>query len=669
MNYRKFFISQIFLLAFPSILLSSFAIYAILGQKAIITRKIEETYLHLLRSTQQRIAEKLEEKEDKIYFSLKEYAENELSQMQILDPLYSHIFIVRNGKTIYPAQRNKNFSELTTLDLHNYNEFQQGHYYEFQKRDYLSAIEAYRKIPKDKTTLGITLLAIARCYKKNGSYAKALDTYNDLATLFQDSKSLREFQLVVNAKLQIISISKYQQDMKKAHENSLFLLEFLYANKLCIPQNIYEYYKEIVNSDIKKIKNNHDLPSEVKNNLLQQHSQIITLYEKKQEQEQLLKKIHHLIDYIQKENKISGYLQYKDKEEQHFIYFFRFAYNIALYKINIDALKNSLSSIVSNKQLGQEFFLTIIDDAGNSINTINKEAHLIISRPISPSFPFWSIAIYSQNASSLENLTRQKSYLYFGGIFFVIILLFMGLYVFISSFIKEIKSSRLQSDFVSNVTHELKTPLTSIKMFVETLLMGRVDDEKEQLQCLNVIAAESDRLSRLIDRILDFAKMKENKRNFYFTKEDLGKVIASTSTQFQEKRPDCSIKLNINDNLPKIAIDVDAVNQALMNLLSNAYKYTEKENKNIVISCAKKGKYLEIRVKDNGIGVPRHEQQRIFQKFYRVEDRRAAKIEGTGLGLALVSSIVDAHKGKVNVTSKVSVGSEFIISLPIHSSV
>ncbi|BBM82245.1 sensor histidine kinase [Candidatus Uabimicrobium amorphum] len=669
MNYRKFFISQIVLLALPSILLSSFAIYAILGQKAIITQKIEETYLHLLRSTQRRVSQVLGEKEYQVYVTTKNYTENETQQLTLLDPFYTHVFLVRNNKIVYPTQRNKNFPEATSLDLHNYNAFQQGHFYEFQEKDYPRAIEAYRQIPQDKTTLGMTLLAIARCYKKNNNFTKALDTYNDVATLFQDSKSLREFQLVVNAKLQMIAIKKYQQDMKQAYENCLLLLEFLYANKLRVPENLYTHYHKMVEEDIVKIKNNQDLTSETKTSLLQQHAQIIEVYEQKQQQELLLRQIRHLIDYIQKENKDRGYLQYKDNNEQHFIYFFRFEYSIALFKINIAALKKKLRTIVSGKQLGQEFFITIIDEAGRPINDIDKQAHMIISRPISNDFPFWSVAIYSQHASSLENLTRQKSYLYFGGIFFVIILLFMGLYVFISSFIKEIKSSRLQSDFVSNVTHELKTPLTSIKMFVETLLMDRVADKKEQLQCLNVIAAESDRLSRLIDRILDFAKMKENKRKFYFTQEDLGSVISKTATQFQEKRPDCSITLNIKKGLPQISLDVEAINQALMNLLSNAYKYTEKENKNIIISCNKKGKkYLEVRVKDNGIGVPRHEQQRIFQKFYRVEDRRAAKIEGTGLGLALVSSIIEAHKGKVNVSSKVGVGSEFTFSLPIHSS-
>lgn len=277
--------------------------------------------------------------------------------------------------------------------------------------------------------------------------------------------------------------------------------------------------------------------------------------------------------------------------------------------------------------------------------------------------------MYLKNVRSLDELSHYRSRLYSTGIIVIILTLILGIYVSFATFVKAAKSTRLKSDFVSSVTHELKTPLTAIKMFVETLLMGRAKNKEEQKEYLQIIASESERLSRLIDRILDFARMEQRKRTFHFNYEDIKDVVEEVSLHFQNQilnQDSCEINLSIEENLPKLFLDKEAIRDVMMNLISNAHKYNNKDKQIIDIKIEKVGSHeIVVSVKDNGIGIPRHETNRIFEKFYRIEDPLSRRIEGTGLGLALVKSIIKAHRGKVRVQSKINLGSEFIITLPV----
>jgi two-component system phosphate regulon sensor histidine kinase PhoR len=231
---------------------------------------------------------------------------------------------------------------------------------------------------------------------------------------------------------------------------------------------------------------------------------------------------------------------------------------------------------------------------------------------------------------------------------------------------KEARVARLQTDFVNKVSHDLRTPLTSIRMFVETLQLGRLNDRERQAEALEIISEETARLSALINRLLDWARMESGKRSYDFVRQPLGPVVDAALQAFEPQRLSVPTKVRreLPPDLPPVMCDREALTEALLNLLNNAFKYTGPE-KAITVSAARAGPTVQISVADNGPGIPVPDQKRIFDKFYRAQDPLQRTIEGSGLGLAMVQHIVSAHGGKVAVASEVGHGATFTITLPV----
>jgi two-component system, OmpR family, phosphate regulon sensor histidine kinase PhoR len=231
---------------------------------------------------------------------------------------------------------------------------------------------------------------------------------------------------------------------------------------------------------------------------------------------------------------------------------------------------------------------------------------------------------------------------------------------------REANLSQLQSDFVSKVSHELRTPLTSIRMFTETLRLRRGDPELES-RCVDALGKESLRLQTLIDRLLEWGRMESGRRVFIKRETEPGKVVEAAVQSFEpvRERRGVDLEVNIEPNLPLVMADHDALVDAVVNLLSNAYKYGG-EPRRIAVSATSNGGRVRISVKDNGGGIARIEHKRIFQKFYRVDDRLSRQKEGSGLGLSIVDHIVKAHGGRVELESELGSGSTFSLVLAGH---
>ncbi len=228
---------------------------------------------------------------------------------------------------------------------------------------------------------------------------------------------------------------------------------------------------------------------------------------------------------------------------------------------------------------------------------------------------------------------------------------------------KEANLSRLQTDFVSKVSHELRTPLTSIRMFAE--MLEKEEDPERISVCLDVLQRETVRLSDRIERLLDWGRM-ESGRRVYEHKPDTIRGIVEEAVQAHVTATlgrGAEVEVDVPEGLPQVMADRGAMVDAISNLLSNAWKYTG-EDKRIRVSAREDGKWVRIAVKDNGHGIPKHEQRQVFDKFYRSDDRLARAVEGSGLGLAIVRHVVRGHGGKIEVESEVGVGSTFTILLP-----
>ncbi len=243
---------------------------------------------------------------------------------------------------------------------------------------------------------------------------------------------------------------------------------------------------------------------------------------------------------------------------------------------------------------------------------------------------------------------------------------YFGVLLIIEDVTKIKKLESIRSDFVSNVTHELKTPLTSIRGFIDTLKGGAIKEEAVANRFLDIIDIEAERLYSLIQDILLLSEI-ESKREYEIIPFDINECINSVIELLESKLTDkVKIIFEPQPYLKPFVCNPDRMKQLLINLLDNAIKYTEEGS--ITISCKEEDNKLILRIKDTGIGIGKEYLSRIFERFYRVDKGRSRKKGGTGLGLSIVKHIVELYNGNIQVESKPGVGTEFKISLPYGSS-
>jgi len=229
--------------------------------------------------------------------------------------------------------------------------------------------------------------------------------------------------------------------------------------------------------------------------------------------------------------------------------------------------------------------------------------------------------------------------------------------------------AKLQTEFVQKVSHDLRTPLTSIRMFVETLQGGRVKEPEKVEECLTLLAQETARLTAMVERLLKWASMEAGKRVYSPTQVrpeqiiDAALSVIDPQVVLARREGTVDVERELAEHLPFVEVDVAAFTEALVNLLQNAMRYTGRD-KWIRVRCVRRDKDVEITVADNGPGIPIAHQRLIFEKFYRVLDPANPNVDGTGLGLAMVHHIVSAHSGSVTVESDVGRGAAFHIFLP-----
>jgi signal transduction histidine kinase len=249
------------------------------------------------------------------------------------------------------------------------------------------------------------------------------------------------------------------------------------------------------------------------------------------------------------------------------------------------------------------------------------------------------------------------------GVFYVA--LFLGVLYTGRTLYREAHVSRLKTDFVSLVSHELKTPLTSIRMFIDMLDTGRVRDPEEQKRVYGMLARETARLTEMIDGVLDWARIEGGKKQYHLEPVPVQRLVDAVSESFRLQRAEAvmDFQVEVAPGLPPVRADQAAFSGALLNLLQNAFKYTG-DHKHIVLRALADGEQVVFEVEDNGVGIARREQKRIFDRFYRVDSMLTRVTDGSGLGLSIAQRIVAAHGGRISVDSAVGKGSTFRIHLP-----
>jgi signal transduction histidine kinase len=332
-------------------------------------------------------------------------------------------------------------------------------------------------------------------------------------------------------------------------------------------------------------------------------------------------------------------------------------------------LESVLPEALGNVQLNDGVEVILADLAGRPLSG-KKNASTALplaSEYFEDNFPPWKIELFQAPAKGMEILDLRRNF-YFWTILTLIIVLAFGAFLLARTIAHEMEILKIKSDFVSSVSHEFKTPLASIKALMERLVDGKVRDTGKMDQYFSIIAQDTDKLTRLVNNLLDFSKIEEGKKEYVFSDTDIVRIATEQVERFikeqVEEGPD--IRLAITGEIPIVRVDADALSRAMANLLSNAVKFTP-PGKTIRVGLSSHGENVVLDVEDEGIGIHPDEIKKVFEKFFQGRNALGQSFKGTGLGLTLVKHIVEAHGGSILVESRLGLGSKFTMVFPIKS--
>ncbi len=370
------------------------------------------------------------------------------------------------------------------------------------------------------------------------------------------------------------------------------------------------------------------------------------------------------------ENKLNVLLWYRSPRDTNLIFG---------AEMSLPRLKEGLKSVPQNLDpaLRDDVAVALLDENAKPVAIAPPGfqanwKHPFVATELGEGLPHWETAVYLLDPAKLAESARTLKLTL--GLLIAVLLLAIGAggWLIVADLNRQLTLARQKTDFASNVSHELKTPLTSIRMFSELLADGRVTEPDKRQSYLHIIAAEASRLSRLINNVLDFSRMERGEKKYDFQKCELAALVRETVETYRPhlEANGFNIRCNGPDNGIMVNGDRDALAQVVVNLLSNAEKYSDgrKEIEVQMEQAREPLPYAETRILDRGTGVPRGCEEKIFDKFYRAHDSLSSGIQGSGLGLTLARQIARAHGGDVIHQPREGGGSCFILRLPIANS-
>jgi nitrogen-specific signal transduction histidine kinase len=366
------------------------------------------------------------------------------------------------------------------------------------------------------------------------------------------------------------------------------------------------------------------------------------------------------------ENMKANQLQYLPLEGKALYYAYRKENSITILALFSAENITSIFADVGMEFKDSDVVYRILDDSGRFVagaaGKLDDEP--FASTALGEGFPGWRIELAFKTGDVFEKAASKHIAIYvWTGVLVIVLILLAGGFA-AQAVRKQIKLNKLKNDFIATVSHELKTPLASIRLLVDTLLEGNYKDQQQVTDYFQLVSKENERLTRLVDNFLTFSRMERNKQTFAMTwtsPASIAKTAAeAVKTKFSAGR--CDFQMQIADNLPDIYADHDIMVTAVVNLLDNSYKYSY-DNKKIELKVFSEDNFVCFSVKDNGIGLNRRQIRKIFDRFYQADTSLSRRAEGTGLGLSIVKFIVDAHKGTISVDSEPGQGTTFTIRL------
>ena len=522
----------------------------------------------------------------------------------------------------------------------------------------------------------------ARCLMKLGRYEPALRRYERIESEHPDAVGESGAPLALLAGLQAAACCRELGDPAKAGEKALSMLGDILEMRWSLDEGRFRAYVSLASDAIEGILAGEDKPASGKlADYRTRYEGLKRLLREKDQQWGTLRAIRQDIvpDLRKRQNGASGAgtplrfsrtlrgrtflivaVPVPDPERPS-------ESGIAGVSIKQEALLAGIPSRVETDADSDGGPRVVISDLeGNAL--LGDEGDAVKSEAVTEffdeNFPPWKIEVFRGPAEGTR-IPFQKSF-YFWTIITLVIILTFGAVLIVRTIGHEMDVLRLKSDFVASVSHEFKTPLTSMRALLERLREGKVSDPGRMSEYFSQISRNTDQLNRLVKNLLDFSKIEEGKREFRFVPTDLAEFVTAQVAEFKrnELGPGIEVRLRTDPDVPPVSVDRDAVSQAVTNLLDNAVKFSSGDRA-VEVHVGRSGDRVFIEVADKGIGIPQDELGRVFEKFYQGGNAAKLSARGTGLGLTLVKHTVEAHGGEVSVKSRVGEGSTFRLAFPI----
>lgn len=341
---------------------------------------------------------------------------------------------------------------------------------------------------------------------------------------------------------------------------------------------------------------------------------------------------------------------------------------LVCYQMNFDKILELLDRRL--RDLQDRFYVSIVDFENNGIygQPISRSSNYFYETRFPSTLYKWILQIVPRNYTELElGVKNQRR----TSLFFIILsmlLIFFSLAIISVGWRHDRQLRQLKENFISNVSHELKTPLSLIRMFSEILVMGRIKSEDKKQEYYRIIHNESDRMSRLINNLLDFANLIRGIEHKHFEKINIAQLVTKALEAYRYEVEKSGFRLNVEvaEDIPDSFADPNAITMALFNLLDNSVKYSG-DQKQVDVRVDRTDGFVNLAVIDKGLGIPLSEQGRIFDKFYRGNEPSVRRVRGSGIGLAITKHVAEMHGGDVVVVSEPGKGSAFTLRIPIRN--
>jgi len=563
---------------------------------------------------------------------------------------------------------------------------QEGQRYEFQENAQQKALTIYQQALAQASHQQMQaewLNAIARVQTRLALFPDALQTYHKLAQDYSQIRMASGMPFGLAARLELGSLFFVTKDSLRAIQAFLDLYKNLLNREWILEKSPYEFFVQQITASMEAmfshdnlsppvLSHRHDFQKLQKQEKQRREATTRLLLFQEKAGPRLLEKISRLVlDPLNSDNRFAleidrrNYLVSLPEAPAKNGDSFEATWGLSF---NPDYLKAQLLPAVVQKHISSENVGWVVKD-NNEERLMQSENAIVgtltIKSGFEGNFPPWTLELYQKEPQLLEALFASRRSIYFYIFLLIAGILIFGLALTLHSVNRELELAKLKSDFVSTVSHEFKNPLTAIRQYAEMLQAGRVPSEARRRQYYDVLVEQSERLSILIDNVLDFAKMEEGRKMFAFERMDISGLLREIVARLQQSHEGFQIHAQIPEPLPEVKVDRLALSQALINLLDNAIKYSGDAN-HIEVCAFAENQHLVITVQDYGIGIVKKETDKIFERFYRGSDQHNHTVKGTGLGLTLVKQIVEVHRGSVYVDSEPGKGSTFTIRLPLQ---